>query len=194
MKKVYIIHGWGGTPKEPMHVWLKNNLEKKGFEAIVPEMPNSEEPKINEWISKLKNICKNPDKNTYFIGHSIGCQSVLRYLETLDNNIRIGGVVFIAPWTILNMESIEEEGEEAVEIAKSWTQTPINWNKVKNHTDRFVAIFSDNDPFVLESNKKIFEKNLGAETILEHSKGHFTEDDGVSENKVALNKILEIAR
>jgi predicted alpha/beta hydrolase family esterase len=194
MKKVYIIHGWGGNPEEPMHIWLKDNLKKKGFEMIVPEMPNSEKPKINDWVNKLKNICKNPNKDTYFIGHSVGCQGILRYLETINNNVKIGGVVFIAPWITLNEEAIKEEGEESVKISKPWIETPINWNKVKSHSDKFFCIFSDNDPYVPLTNKKLFEKNLGAETILEHNKGHFTEESGVKENKTVLAKLLEMAR
>jgi len=192
-KRIYIIHRWDGSPEEPMHKWLKNQLEKRGFKVLVPNMPNSAKPEINSWVNKIKEIVKNPDKETYFIGHSIGCQGVLRYLETLNTDIKIRGAIFIAPWMKLDQKTIEEEGEEIIEIAKPWMETPINWSKIKMHTNKFTCIFSDNDPYVPLSNKKLFEEKLGAKSIIEKNKGHFTEDDKVFENKTALNELINIA-
>ena len=129
MKKIYIIHGWDGSPEEPMHKWLKKELEGKGFQVTIPLMPNPEEPEINAWIDKIKEVVENPDNDTYFIGHSVGCQGVLRYLETLDSNTNIGGAIFIAPWMHLDNKTIEEEGEEEKGII-------INYRKVASGKDR----------------------------------------------------------
>lgn len=194
MKKVFIIHGWDGSPEEPMHEWLKKKLEEKGFEVSVPEMPNSAEPEINSWISKIKEIVENPNEKTYFIGHSVGCQGVLRYLETLNSNVNIGGVIFIAPWMHLDEKTIQEEGKEVVEIAKPWMETPINWDKVKTHTNNFVCIFSDNDPYVPLTNKELFKEKLSAKTIIEHNKGHYDPDSNITENPTALNELLKLSK
>ncbi len=139
-KKVYIIHGWGGSPEEPMHRWFKQELEKRGFEVVMPRMPSPEEPKIKDWVAKLNQVVKNPDKNTLFVGHSIGCQTIMRYLERLSEKIKTGGVVFIAPW--LNLTNLNEEEKL---IAKQWLETTINFDKVKSHTENIVAIFSDKE-------------------------------------------------
>ena len=82
---------------------------------------------------KLKEVAGDVDESTYFVGESIGCQGVLRYLETLDSDIKIGGVVLIAPWMKLDEKTIREEWEDAVEIARPWEETPIDWEKVKNN-------------------------------------------------------------
>ena len=187
VKKVFIIHGWGGSPEEPMHQWLKEELGEKGFEVTVPKMPNPEYPEISKWINKLKEEVKSPDKNTYFIGHSIGCQTIMRYLEEIPN--KIGGAVFIAPW--FNLKGL---GKEEEKVAKPWIKTPINLSKVKLNINKLVAIFSDNDPFVPSTETKIFKRKLNAEIIIEKEKGHFTEDDGVDSNSVALTKLLEISK
>ncbi len=192
-KKNYIVHRWGGSPDEPMYKWLKAELKKNGYEVIVPEMPDSETPHIGAWVSKLEEIAGEPDEETIFVGHSIGCQAILRYLAGLDGNKRVGGVVFIAPWTKLNMEMIEEEGRESVAIAEEWTETPLDFGGAKKHIKgKIAAIFSDNDPFVPISEKEIFAEKLGTEIIVEHGKGHFTADDGVEKLESALNAILEI--
>ncbi|OGY66792.1 MAG: hypothetical protein A3I24_03540 [Candidatus Harrisonbacteria bacterium RIFCSPLOWO2_02_FULL_41_13b] len=51
-KKVYIIHGWDGSPNEPMLQWLKVSLEERGCEVVVPEMPEPAVPKIGSWVGR----------------------------------------------------------------------------------------------------------------------------------------------
>lgn len=184
-KKVFIIHGWDGYPEEGWFPWLKKELEQKGFEVFIPAMPNPDEPKIEEWVQFLANIVGNPDENTYFIGHSIGCQAIIRYLEKIDK--KIGGVVFVAGWFILS----DMETEEEKIIGKPWIETRIDFSKVKTTTNNFVAIFSDDDKVIpLEENKKLFEEKLNAKIIIEHNKGHFSGSDGVTELPMVLNSIL----
>ena len=187
-KRVFIIHGWGGSPDEPLHRWLKSELEKNGFEVVVPEMPDSEKLEIEDWISKLKEVVEAPDKDTILVGHSIGCQTILRYLEKLHPASKVGGVVFIAPWlTLSNLESDEEW-----RVADPWFNTPIKEADVIKHTPKITAIFSDNDPYVPSENIKLFKKRFNAEIIVEREKGHFSAGDGVEKLESALNAILEV--
>ena len=193
-KRVFIIHGWGGSPNSEWLPWLKKELEKKGFEVFVPEMPNTEEPKIEEWVPFLENLVGEPDENTYFIGGSIGCQTIMRYLETLLENKKVGRVIFVAGWfdlTDFTCKEVPEDEEECKKIAKPWIETSIDLKKVKNSAKSFTAIFSDNDPYVELNNKDIFEKELGAEIIIEHNKGHFNDDYNIKELPVVLDSILK---
>lgn len=188
MKRVYIIHGWGGSPDEPLHKWLKSELEKSGFEVITPKMPNPNKPVIEEWVSKLKEIAgTTPDKDSILVGHSIGCQTILRYLEEIKTSGFVGGVVFIAPW--LYLENLEREEERL--IAKPWVDTKIHNPNVFKHIPqgKMVSIFSDNDPYVPEGNRELFEKGFGARIVVENNKGHFTAEDGVTELPSALEAI-----
>ncbi|MCX6715781.1 MAG: NYN domain-containing protein, partial [Candidatus Taylorbacteria bacterium] len=93
-KRVVIVHRWSGGPNDDWRPWLKNELEKNGCEVFVPEMPDTEAPIIEKWVNCLSKIVGVPDSNTYFIGHSIGCQAILRYLETV--NTLVGGAIFVA--------------------------------------------------------------------------------------------------
>lgn len=193
MKRVFIIHGWSGSPNEPMHVWLKEELEKNGFKVVVPKMPDRHEPDIGKWVGHINNLVGEPDEETFFIGHSIGCQAILRYLVMCKDNTKVGGVTLIAPWMSLDENTIKEEGEESVRIAKPWVETPIDFEKIKKITTNITAIFSDNDPYVpYQKNKKLFEDELDARTILEHNKGHFTKGDGVRGLNSALNMVLDL--
>lgn len=189
-KRVFIIHGWDGYPEEGWFPWLKAELEKNGFQVQVPAMPNTEKPTINEWVQRLSKLVGKPDKQTYFIGHSIGCQTILRYLEGLPANVKTGGVVFVAGWfTLMNLETEEEK-----EIAKPWLETTIDLEKVKSHSGKFIAIFSDDDEVVPADNKEIFAQKLGAKTIIEHNQGHFSGGEGIAELPSALAAVLEVSK
>ncbi len=80
------------------------------------------------------------------------------------------------------------------EIAKPWIDTPIDFDKVKRHTNKFIVIYSDSDPYVPVSDSELFKENLGAELILEKSKGHITGEDGITELPIVLDSILKISK
>lgn len=189
-QRVIIVHGWWGSPEEPALAWLRKNLEANGFVVLAPLMPHPDEPTIKDWVGHLNNVAGQADENTFFIGHSIGAPTILRYLETLPKNIRVGGVLFIAGWfELTGLETKEEQ-----EIALPWFETPIDFEKVKQHTTKFTAIFSDNDPFVPLTNKAKFEKLLNAKTLVEHHQGHFDPASNVKEIPIALKAFLEMAK
>src|SRR3989344_3953132 len=116
MKRIFIVHGWDGFPENHWFPWLKKELEKLDFKVIVPKMPDSGNPRINAWVPFLEKSVGNVDENTFFIGHSIGCQTIMRYLEGLDDKQRIGGIVFVAGWFNLPFLKIKEEKA----IVKPW--------------------------------------------------------------------------
>jgi uncharacterized protein len=188
MKRVFIIHGWGGLPEEAWFPWLKDELEKRGYEVSVPAMPDPDEPKIETWIPFLAKLVGAVDLNTFFVGHSIGCQTIIRYLETLPEGAKIGGAVFVGGW--YNLRNLETEEEKR--IAGPWVNTPRNDEKIREIVNRAVAIFSDNDPFVLPENQESWREKVGAKIIVEHDKGHFGGNDGIKELPSALEAVLKM--
>ena len=186
MKRVFIIHGWGGHPKKGWLAWLGKELKARGFEVSILAMPDTDEPKIEKWVPFLAKQVKKADKETYFVGHSIGCQTILRYLETI--NEKVGGAIFVAGWQTLTGLSAEEKL-----IATPWEETQMDFGKIKKATKNFVAIFSDNDPYVPLTNIDIFRDGLGAKIIIEKKKGHFTEGDKVLEIPIVLKELLKMS-
>lgn len=187
-KRVFIIHGWGGSPDGDWFPWLKSELTAQSFDVFVPAMPDSPHPKIDDWIAEIQKQVGEADSNTYFVGHSIGCQAVLRYLELLSEDVKVGGVVLVAAWVHLTDETWDEDYTE--EIAQPWLSTPINFDRIKNHTDKFIVIQSDDDPYMPILDAEIFVEKLGAKIIWEHKKGHVSAEDGVTELPSALNAII----
>src|SRR3989338_2384963 len=125
MKNVYLIHGWDFDSKMHWYPWLEDELTKKGFNVVSFDMPNTENPKIEEWVGFLESKIKDVDEETYFVGHSVVCQTILRFLEKLHKNKRIAGCVFVAPWfDLINL------GSEEIKIAHPWTSTKIDFSRV----------------------------------------------------------------
>ncbi len=183
-KRVFIVHGWAGDPDHAWFLWLKKELEKKEFFVSAPQMPEADAPEINKWVPKLAKTVGKADQDTYLVGHSIGCQTVLRYLESLPKNEKVGGVVLVAGFVKLTGLTPEE-----LPIAKPWLETPIDWNKVKNSANIFVTIHSDNDRYVPLENADLFKEKLKARVIIEHNKGHYSESN-TNEIPVVLKELL----
>lgn len=190
-KKVYIIHGWDGYPEEGWFPWLRRKLEERGWLVIVPQLPKPEEPRIKNWVPALTEIVGVADEQTYFVGHSMGCQTIARYAENLPEGALIGGVVFVAGF-FTRLTNLEDD-EITHSVVNEWLQTPIDLKRVKQHVSKSVAIFSDNDPYVPLDSQEVFKNVLGSKIVIEHDMQHFSGSTGTTELPVALESLLEIA-
>ncbi|MEW6617604.1 MAG: alpha/beta hydrolase [Patescibacteria group bacterium] len=190
MKQVFIIHGWDGYPEEGWFPWLKKELELRGFSVVVPQLPQSEEPRIRNWVPEVQRIVGVPNKDTYFVGHSMGCQTIIRYLEGLPDGIKIGGAVFVAGF-LKRLTNLEDD-DTVKDVEKEWLSTPLDLKRVSFHLSKSIAIFSDNDPYVPLENKKDFKEQLNSELIIEREMGHFSGSTGTKELPIVLESLLKI--
>jgi predicted alpha/beta hydrolase family esterase len=198
-KRVIIVHGWHDSPEGSWLPWLKAELTSRGFEVVVPAMPHPETPDIRSWTSALAKAVGTIDKEMYFIGHSIGCQTIVRYLESsakaeglLSAPVparSVGGILFVAGWFMLTNLSEEEQS-----IANSWLTTPIDFAAVRKYVRKSTAILSDNDPYVpLEKNRTIFQEQLGSQIIIVSDKGHISGEEGYTKLPEALDAFLTLS-
>jgi uncharacterized protein len=181
MKRVFIIHGWAGNPTINWFPWLKSELEKIGIEAIVLSMPDSEHPVQKVWVEYINKNVLNPDENTFFVGHSLGGISILRYLETISDTTKIGGIVLVASFA-LPIGYPEPD---------SFCQTPVDFGKIKKIiADKVTIINSDNDVYVSNETAQHLYNNLGGKFISIHNGGHLTGGDGYVQFPEVLNEFL----
>jgi len=151
-KKIIIVHGWSGDVNKGWFPWLKKILEGQGFNVVMEKMPEADKPKMELWVEQLKNISGKVDEQTYFIGHSIGCQTIIRMLEKHQSE-RVGGAIFLAGWFNLKEYTYKENPDSEIEsrrVAAPWINTTIDFTKVQSkfYPGTITAIFSDNDPYV----------------------------------------------
>jgi len=189
-KRVFIIHGWGGYPEECWFPWLRKELVARRFQVHVPPMPDTDNPSKALWINHLKELVGHCDDDTYFVGHSLGCQTILRYLQMQPPGVKVGGVVFVAGFETLSARYSEPEVQR---VLGPWLKDPIHWEAIRGRTKHFVAVFSDNDGWVPLENVEFFSRKLGAETIVLHDMQHFSGSRGITELPIVLEKLEEMA-
>ena len=191
MNKIYLIHCWEGTKEDGWYPWLDKKIRNVNNKVFRFNMPDTNKPKIEKRVSELDKQVDDLDENTYFVGHSIGCQTIMRYLES-KNVKKIGGILFVAPWLELLPEAVSDK--ESYDIAMPWLETPIDFKKIKSITDNITCIFSDNDYFVPLNQERKFKELLGAKTIIVKDKGHISADDGVYELDDILLALKDIIK
>lgn len=188
-KKVFIVHGWDGYPEEGWFPWLKKELEANGFDVSVPQLPDAGHPRIHTWVPKLAEAVGVADEHTYFIGHSLGCQTIARFLEQLPEGTHIGGAIFVAGF-FTRVTGLEDD-PDAQALIQPWFETSIDMKRVKAHLPKSVAIFSDDDPWVPLDSQDDFRDRLDSEIVVEHHKGHFSgKRDGILQLPIVLEKLL----
>lgn len=190
-KRVFIIHGWRGYPEEGWSPWLKRELEAKGFDVVVPQLPEAQKPRIQNWIPAIAHAVGSADEQTYFVGHSMGCQAIARYCESLPEGVKVGGAVFVAGF-FKRLTGLEDDAQ-VQETDRHWLEAPLDFTNVKNHLPKSVAIFSDDDPFVPMDNRDDFRNKLGSEIVIEHAKKHFSGHEGTIQLQSALEAVLQLA-
>ncbi len=176
MKHIYIIHGWGFDSSMPWIIWLEGELRRKGYEVHSFDMPNTDEPTIEIWVKFLEENISVVDEETFFVGHSIGAQTIMRFLEKSHKHLLIGGCVFVAPW--LDLIGL---GSDELKIAHPWLDNKIDFSRVLDHTGNIVCIFSTNDPYVSPREWKKFEEGLKAKVIIKKDFGHFEDTKKIPE-------------
>jgi len=122
----------------------------------------------------------------------MGCQTIARYLETLSDDVSVGGAVFVAGF-FKHLTGLEDD-PDVRETEEHWLGTSTDFAKVKSHLSKSIAIFSDDDPWVPLDNQEDFRYELGSEIIVEHAKGHFSGGrDGTKELPIVLQSLLKLA-
>lgn len=191
MKRAIIVHCWAGKPDYCWYPQTKKDLEGLGFAVKVPVMPETEEPKLGQWLPKLEEVIGKPDEELVLIGHSVGCITILRYLESLGDNQQIGGVVFVAGFIddLSYMDSIEEK-----DVLSDFFQTPVDYDGIKSKAKKFVAIHSDNDPFVELKHADVFKEKLGAEVIIKPGMQHFSGEVDDEKSCTSLPDVIDVIK
>jgi uncharacterized protein len=169
---VYIIHGYMAHPENHWFPWLKNNLDAIGVETDILLMPDSSNPKVNEWISFLQKTIHRHDERTFFVAHSLGCITLLRYLNIMDTMDRIGGMILVSGFA----ESLPLHPE-----LDEFTDTHIDYRAIMGIAPKRSVIVSDNDLIVPPELTITFCSKLNASLVEVKGGGHFMGSEGFYE-------------
>ncbi|MFP7394056.1 alpha/beta hydrolase [Niallia circulans] len=167
MNKLYLMDGYGGSPEIN---WLSdiNKDFNNSFNIQIVEYTDATIANVKQWDLDLDKAIKEPN-NAYFICHSLGCVTFLRYLSRY--NIQIKGAVFVSGFA----ESIE-----AFPQFDPYMQE-INLDKIKHLLGDSFLISSRTDTIIDWRISNTLADKLEIPFILLPSGGHFTSGEGIIE-------------
>ena len=187
--RAFIIHGYLSYPEEAWLPWMKRALEAKGYLVALPAMPRPDHPVIGEWLDFLTRLIGEPDAATILVGHSLGVQAVLRYLETVGvAGKAVGKTLLVAgSFPVARSAAAAHAATDGHAVLLPWFTTGVDAAKVKHAAGQCSVILSDNDPYIDTTlAAATFREKLGANVVIVPGGGHFNEDDGL----VALPQAL----
>ncbi|MDE2213187.1 MAG: leucine--tRNA ligase [Patescibacteria group bacterium] len=139
--KFVLLHGFNGNPSEDTYLWIKKELENRGHEVVVPELPNTSAPTEKEWVAAALGAATY-DKNTIVIGHSLGAVTAMKVLEKLDTTV--AGLVLFGGFCDPNF----------LDKARPFANT-FSWKfdggKIQKNTGRIVILHDRNDTAISRS-------------------------------------------
>lgn len=184
MKKVFLIHGFQGSPNGGWRPWLMAELEKQDIYACALSMPDPENPVCAEWIEEIsRHIERNKNDEIYLVGHSLGAPAILRYLESAQANTIKGAILVSSP--------SEKNQNRKID---SFLDKEFDFEKIKLHCKTFSIIHGDNDPNVPLNNAKFLSEKLSGDLIIIENGGHLNGSAGwlkLPQCLEALTKMME---
>lgn len=169
-RSLVMVPRWAGRPNTDFYPWLTEKLRQppEPFTSVrTLDMPTPAAPTIPGWASALTAaVGPVPEASTVFLGHSVGCQAILRYLATLPPGHTVEGVLFVAAWF---------EVEKPWDTLRPWLDTPVDLARARAAMRQCMVLLSDSDPFTPDwrRNTRLWEERMGAEVHVIPGARHF---------------------
>jgi predicted alpha/beta hydrolase family esterase len=192
-KRAFIIHGYLSYPEEAWLPWMKQQLEARGYHTALPAMPKPNEPVIGEWLAFIADLVGAPDRDTILVGHSMGCQAVIRYLETVGRvGKSVGKTLLVAgSFPVARTASDARLASGGNEVLVPWMREGVEASAVKRAAGECVVILSDNDPYIdVATATAVYRAQLAPRIVIVPGGGHFNEDDKLTELPQAVEALF----
>ena len=162
-KRLLLLHGFKGTPDIPVwYKWLKEELEPRGWELMIPLLPSPAAPKVEEWNRAIENELGGDFSNVIFVGHSLGGLAALQALAAHPRDD-------VAKAVILMVTPVRDVGRPALLPF----MPPLLWDVIKKRAAHFLHFYSDDDPYVPFDHGEELHRLLGGSLVACHGMHHF---------------------
>lgn len=183
MKKVFMVHGFGGEPNGGWRPWLMGKLARQDVWACALAMPTPDKPKMEEWVEAIEKNVGTPNEDIYLVGHSLGVPTVLNYIESLQKGIKIGGVVLVSG--IIH----PIPGKDRYIPINHFYEKEFNYEHIKSVCNNFLVIHGDNDTAVPFEQAEELSHKLSCELVEIKNGGHLNGSSGFYELPEALDAL-----
>ena len=181
MKNVLLIHGFNGKPK--IFDYFNKELEKKGYNVIIPDFPIKEEITIDGYFKVFDNYKDIFNNNLIVVAHSIGNPMFIKYIS--KNKYKIDLYISLAGFS----KKFYVEGKNI--LNEKLKLTILNDNEL-NDTIELVnkrySIFSITDHIVPYDKLNDFSIKIKSIPIQIDNIGHMGRKSGLEK----LPKVIDI--
>jgi leucyl-tRNA synthetase len=148
-QKVLLLHGFEGSPKGNWMPWMKTELEARGFEVFVPELPSADHPDMDAWLATILPILENFTEEDIVIGHSLGSKAALHAIEKSGKKLKHVYLVASAIGEIgeRDWEKRKANSTSDMDSLQKFWQAKTDYDAVSRLTN-VTTIISDDDPHV----------------------------------------------
>lgn len=176
MKKVLILHGWGGSdfPHWQSHLAIK--LIENNYTVSFPSLPNRDFPNLQEWLLYLDNEIKHfqPD---IVVCHSLANILWFHYVNSYEMDYQIEKLMLVAPVG------------PACKIKEISTFFPYEVPQDLKAKEKIMAC-GDNDPYISIDEAYILHDILGIGLKVLEGAGHINTLTGFGKLDCAYDWII----
>ena len=174
MKKVLILHGWGGSDYPHWQAWVASELIKENYTVSFPQLPNKDLPTLESWMSFLKTEFDH-FKPDLVICHSLANILWFHFVSKYDIK-EIEKLMLVAP--VSNKCDIKE------------LQTFFPYPIVEDlKAQEIIMVGSTNDPYLSVDEAIELQSKLNIGLKILDDAGHINANSGFGELSCAIDWI-----
>ena len=178
--EVHIVHGYQAEASSHWFPWLKTRLLSLGVTTFIHHLPDSNNPDVECWMDYLRRNIHCFHEKTIFVGHSLGCITLLRYLSLFPRDFRITGLILVAGF---------DKPLPLFPELNSFISIVPDYPRIINSVQTRMVLVSDNDSIVPPELTEELSGRLHSSLIKIPHGGHFMAIDGFLEFPLILQQI-----
>ena len=183
MKNVLLVHGFNGIPN--VFHYFKNELDKFGYNVIMPNFPIKEDITIEKYFNVFDEYRDYFNEDLIVIAHSIGNPMFIKYIA--KNNFKIKKYISLAGFS----EEFFNEGKDILnEKVKLTRLTELEKIYAKEFIKERYSIYSDSDHLVPFDILEKYCKDIDSFPVQMKDIGHMGKRSGLKK----LPKVIELLK
>lgn len=190
MKRVLIIHGWGNR-RQPSH-WQRNlavALRRDGHAVAYPQLPNTDNPVLSEWLEVVENelsiLDEVSDDELVVLGHSLGCLTWLNAVNSAIVKSTVSRVLLVAP---ADPALCDDAATFQLDL-----NSPTLKAAVHAAATSTTLVGSDGDPWIPNGVESTFAHPLELPFVVIPGASHFAGEEGWGPWQGVANWVLDPA-
>lgn len=163
--RFFLIHGANGSAQGGWFPWLADRLRAQGHEVIVPQFPTIRDQTLHDWMQVFSPYLDRIDRNSVFVGHSLGCSFILHALEKSRFQVR---ACFLVAGFVGALDDPHFDP-----LVSTFTQREFDWERIKRQSKEFYIFHSKDDTVVPFEKARQLAGKLHVPILVYDGAGHF---------------------